>query len=142
MRQLMVSQTKLLLAGSLGLLGSGLISLLAFLVRRFWGFSLPAPFDLAIIAWGTFFVFFALALLEIPLMIYALRQVAVGKSAHTGTILWSTQGLFVFFPAIYALPNLLLTNLSLAWLGLIIAAISVLRFISSLIFLRGLTTKE
>jgi len=133
----MASQTKLLIAGGAGLLGCSVISLMAFFVRRWWGFSLPAPFNLSIIAWGTFLFFVALALIEIPLMIYGLRQIAAGKSARTDTILWAMQGLYVFFPAFYALPNLLLTNLDLAWLGLIIATISPLRLISSLIFLLG-----
>lgn len=80
------------------------------------------------------------ALLELPLMIYIIRHMAQSDKMETRRIAQWMVGLYVLFASIYAVPNLLLVDLSLIWPGLLIASTSFLRFGAALIFLRDLST--
>ncbi len=97
--------------------------------------SLPPTFEHPIVAWVVFLSFLPVALIEIPVMIYGLRKVAEGKSKNTPNIVLLGNGVFVSFPIVYALPNLFLTSVQLVWLGILIAATSLLRFGASILFL-------
>jgi len=105
---------------------------LALSLRRVW---LSAPLlPGAVFAWLLFLFFGAFALAEIPLMVFALRKMAREESPATRRVAVLLNGVFVFFAAVYALPNLLLAETRFVWLGLALAATAFLRFGASLLF--------
>jgi len=132
-----VSRRKLILAGGSGLILSLLSTAIALPARSWVEPAIPAFLKAPVITWAGFLFFLALALLEIPLMIYGLRKVMESQTGHTQLIMFLGNGLFVFFPVVYALPNLLVTDAALIWLGIIISATSLLRFTTSILFLAG-----
>jgi len=138
----MASRTKVIVSGGVGLALCLFLLAVSIPLHHLLQPALPPFFSQPIIAWGIFLFCLSLALLEIPLMVYGLRKVAEGASARTPAITLLGIGVFVFFPIIYALPNLLLTRRGLVWLGVIIAATSLLRFGSSIIFLPVTTTRK
>jgi hypothetical protein len=90
---------------------------------------LPQPLIAAFLA----VVFGGLSLAEIPMMVFAIRHLAVERQAADGLVL-GLNALFVSFAAVYAAPVLLLSG-SLGW-GLALAALSPLRLAASLLFVR------
>lgn len=129
-----MSRTNVLVSSGMGLIVCLVGTTLALLARP-WLPPWPAWLNLPLMAWGIFLFLIAFALLEIPVMVYGLRKIAAGNSPRSPTITLVGNGIYVAFPLIYALPNLLLTNASLIWLGIVISATSFLRFASSIIFL-------
>ena len=81
--------------------------------------------------WGIFLFLMALALLEIPLMIYGMRKIVEGKSSNLVTMTLALNSFFVFFPIVYGLPNLLMSPYSQLWMGLAISATALMRFVAS-----------
>ena len=73
--------------------------------------------------------FFFLALIEIPMMVFGLRQMTRNVSTPRGLVL-ATFGFFVAFAAVYASVFVLLTG-QIA-LGLVIAGLCVVRFIGGI----------
>jgi hypothetical protein len=135
LRQETVKRTKVIVSSGLGLGLCLLVTACAILIHHLLLPLLPPLLRLPFIAWGVFLFFLALALLEIPLMIYGLRKVSEGKSDKAAMMTLLGNGVFVSFPVVYSLPNLLLTNTALIWLGVLIAATSLLRFTGSILFL-------
>ncbi|MFQ5578520.1 MAG: hypothetical protein ACE5G8_16200, partial [Anaerolineae bacterium] len=86
-------------------------------------------------AWGLFVFFGGIALIEIPVMVFGLRKLAAAQNTRAAAIAAAANGGFVFFAAVYALPNLLLTETRFLWLGLLLAGTSFLRFGAGLLFL-------
>jgi len=76
------------------------------------------------------------ALIEIPLMIYVIRNMAKSPKADTRRLAVWTNVAFVAFAVIYALPNIFLNDITQIWLGLLIASTSFLRCGSALVFLK------
>jgi hypothetical protein len=76
-----------------------------------------------------FAFFFLLALIEVPMMLFALRQMARGDSTPRRLLL-ATFGFFVAFASVYASAFVLLTG-QIA-LGLVIVALCVARFVSGI----------
>jgi hypothetical protein len=75
----------------------------------------------------------AFSLAEIPMMVYALRQLAIERRSNQRPV-QVLNVVFVFFAGVYAAPVTLLTG-SIGW-GLFLFGFSLLRFASSLIFVR------
>jgi len=84
---------------------------------------LPSLFLAAI----TFGFFFILALLEIPVMLFGLRQMA-RSSTTPRRLLLGTFALYVMFASVYASMFVLLTG-QIAW-GIVLAALCLARFAS------------
>jgi hypothetical protein len=127
-----LSRTKTAVSGGVGLAAALLLTIGALLIRQQqW---LPTYFDQAVIAWGIFLFLLALAVAEIPLMIFGLRKVIDSKGAGAQNIGLIGNTIFVFFPVVYALPNLLLTSTDSIWMGLLIAGTGLVRFVSALLF--------
>ena len=135
MRRATVSRSEALISGGVGASAGLILTVTALLLRPFITPLLPPLLQAALIAWLIFLCFLALALLEIPLMIYGLRKISERPSLQGRMVIRLGNGIFVFFPLVYALPNLMLLDARLTWLGLIISASSLVRFASSLIFL-------
>jgi hypothetical protein len=73
------------------------------------------------------------SVVEIPIMVFAMQRLLGGGAASEGIAVW-LNGLYVFFAAIYGVPVGLLTgnvDYSLA-----LSALSIVRFASSLAFVR------
>jgi hypothetical protein len=79
-------------------------------------------------------VFGVFSLAEIPVMVVALRRLAVERAGNRGVVL-GLNALYVFFAAVYGLPVLLLTG-SLGG-GFTLCGLGVVRLASSLWFVRG-----
>ena len=123
------------MSGGIGLALGLLLTLIALPIRNLFMPPLPPLMAIPLLAWGIFLFFLALALLEIPLMVYGLRKISQGKSQNAPSVTLVGNAVYVGFPAVYALPNLLLSNQAFVWMGLVISATSLLRFVSSLLFL-------
>jgi hypothetical protein len=78
-------------------------------------------------------VFSLFSLAEIPVMVVALRRLAVERAGNRGIVL-GLNALYVFFAAVYGLPVLLLSG-NLGW-GLALCGLGVVRLASSLWFVR------
>lgn len=129
-----MTRTKIAISGGIGLFSSVLVAIICTVIRYFW---LPALLPQPKIAWILFGLLGVIALIEIPLMTYGLRQIIAGKkTGPTTPLLFGISG-FVFFSAIYALPNLLLTDYSLIWMGQVLAGTSMLRLGACIFFLGG-----
>ncbi|MEJ2212324.1 MAG: hypothetical protein P8129_25330 [Anaerolineae bacterium] len=124
-------RTRLLLSGLAGLLLAGLLAgltvvlLLASVIEPPFSF-LPLTLLLVVILGG-----FSLA--EIPIMVFALRRLAVERRSNYGVVL-GLNVLYVSFAVVYGLPVLLLTG-DLLW-GLGLCALSAVRLASSQLFVR------
>lgn len=124
-------RTHLLLSGLAGLLAAGLLAGLATglmatgVVEPPFSF-LPLTLLLVLILGG-----FSVA--EMPIMVFALRRLAVERRSNYGVVL-GLNVLYVSFAAVYGLPVLLLTG-DLLW-GLLLCALSVARLASSQLFVR------
>jgi hypothetical protein len=124
-------RTHLLLSGLAGLLVAGLLAglatglLAAGIVEPPFSF-LPLTLLLVLLLGG-----FSVA--EIPIMVFALRRLAVERRSNYGVVL-GLNILYISFAAIYGLPVLLLTG-DLLW-GLLLCALSAVRLASSQLFVR------
>lgn len=134
-----MTRTKVIIAGGIGLFANLLTTSGCVLIHYFW---LPALLPQPLIAWVMFLFFGAIALFEIPIMIYGLRKVAGGSTSSAINAALFGSGGFVFFAAVYALPNLLLSDIRQLWMGLVIAGISFLRFGAAIIFLPTSNSSE
>jgi hypothetical protein len=127
----------LLLSGLLGLLISGLLVITAvWIVER--GILLPLlPYPIAILLFAVILAGFSLA--EIPVMVFAMRRLAIERGGNQGA-LFSLNALYVSFASVYGVPIVLLTG-STGW-GLAISALALVRFVSSLLFVREQSNHE
>jgi heme/copper-type cytochrome/quinol oxidase subunit 4 len=119
---------KLIASGLLGLVGCAILTLLAVyaITSGAWpglGWGLPA--------WIAYLFLMSLALVEMPLMIIALRRVA---AEGAGRLLAVINAVYVFFPVVYGLPLVLATGTLPA--GLSICALSPLRLVAALVWVR------
>ncbi|MGD8623632.1 MAG: hypothetical protein PVJ34_03775 [Anaerolineae bacterium] len=73
------------------------------------------------------------SLLEVPLMVYALRRLAIERQANHKVVV-GMNTLYVAFAAAYGLPILFITG-DLTW-SLALCSLSLVRFASSLLFVR------
>lgn len=127
-----VSRNSVAPAGGIGLCLALVTVLAANFATRAW---ISAPLlPQAWAGWGLFCLFGSISTVEIPLMVFGLKKLAASPNpfARRGTQIG--VGVFVFFAAVYALPNLLLAAPSLRWLGIALGATAVVRFIAAVIF--------
>lgn len=116
------------------LLNAALTSLCTLVVIRGW---LPLLFSSSLITWSLFGFLASISLAEIPLMIYGMRKM-LGDPSSAGRVrplVAATHSVFVFFAAVYAAPQFLLTG-SLA-LGLLLSTLGLLRWGTAFAFLEG-----
>ncbi len=135
-----VSRSSVALAGGLGLCAALVTVLTAVFAARAW---ISAPLlPQAWAGWGLFLLFGGISLVEIPVMIFGLRKLAAGaeRAARWGTL--GGVGVFVFFAAVYALPNLLLAAPALRWMGIALGAGAVVRFGAAVVFVPQLQNAD
>ncbi len=125
------SRRNLILAGVAGLLASAcLVGTSLWLVTS--GIVNP-PFPYGLVELLLAIVLGGFSVAEIPIMVFAMRRLLAGSTANERMVT-SLNGLYVFFAAVYGVPVGLLTgNVVLA---LALSALSIVRFVSSLAFVR------
>ena len=121
----------LLLGGLAGLLSCALLSAAAvwLVLKEFVPPLIPFPAVTLLFA----LVFGAFSLAEIPMMVFTMRRLLVERQGNYGFVL-GLNALYVFFAAVYGVPVLLLTG-SIGW-GLALCSLGLIRFVTSLIFVR------
>lgn len=126
-----MSRRHIFLTGLGGLVGAVLLTALClFIVVQGWVSPLIGTATYAIVI----FLFLGLfSLAEIPVMLFGIRYIATGRDPNAPTIALFTNAIYIFFAAIYAAPYILLTGEF--WGGLILGGLSLLRFISAMVFL-------
>ena len=129
----MVSQfrARLLLSGLGGLLVAGIATGVGIALRA--GGAVEPPFSFLPLTLLLVVIFGGFSLAEIPLMVFALRRLAMERRGNAGVVL-GLNALYVFFAAVYGLPVLLLAP-ELAW-GLALCALSLVRLASSQLFVQ------
>ncbi|MDM8518594.1 hypothetical protein QUF64_01000 [Anaerolineales bacterium HSG6] len=129
----MISRKNLIFTSLIGLVGALLLTLLSIVVVRLeW---VPIIFSYYILAYIFFGSFLILSLAEVPLMLYAMHQIANSKNPSARKALLMTNTGYVAFGAIYGAMFIVLTGYE--ELGALLALLSVARFVTSLIFLRN-----
>jgi hypothetical protein len=125
---------------SSGLLGlAGAILLTAGCVAGATSGLIPVLLSDPLLVWGLYLFLLTISVLEIPLMIFTMQRMAASPNPRAGTLVWLTNVAYTFFAAVYAAPFILLAGASQLELGagIGLAALSLGRFISSLVFLRN-----
>jgi hypothetical protein len=116
----------LVLAGVAGLALGALIVLAAYGIRLVLGALLPG----LILALATFVVLLLIALVEMPMMVFALRKMA--QSTTPRLMISSGFALYVMFAAVYASLYILLTDAGYFYFGATLAALGIARFVSGI----------
>jgi hypothetical protein len=95
---------------------------------------LPALVTRPLYGWGLFLFLLIFSVAEIPVMIFGIRRIASNTNPRANYVALLLNVGYVFFAAVYAAPLILLTG----WLGLgtILAALSFVRFISGIVYLK------
>ena len=123
-------RSQLALSGGLGVVGgAALMGGALFLLHRIGIKPLVA-------GWATWLLLgflLTFSLVEIPVMVFGMRQMGRGASGKRLAVL--TNAPFTFFAAVYALPFLLLTGR--VGIGLTLAALSLIRLAGALWFVPG-----
>ena len=121
----------LILAGIAGLLASAcLVGISLWLVTSE---LVKPPFPYSLVELPLAIVLGGFSVAEIPVMLFAMRRLLDGRPANESIATW-LNGLYVFFAAMYSVPVTLLTGNAEYTLAL--SALSVVRFASSLAFVR------
>lgn len=71
-------------------------------------------------------------------MVYVIHNLAQSDKVQTKRMAHWLVEIYVLFATLYAVPNLLLTDMTMIWLGLLIASTSFLRFGAAVVFLRDI----
>ena len=122
---------RLLLSGLAGLLACTLLAAVAAWLVTGGRVKAPLPYPAVILLFTL--IFGGISLAEIPMMVFAMHRLLVERKGNHGLVL-GLNALFVFFATVYGVPVLLFTG-SLAW-GLALCALGIVRFLSSLLFVR------
>lgn len=127
-----MTRPSLLRSGALGLLlNAGATGLCIFIVRQGW---LPALLPSPWLSGGLFIFLALISLAEIPLMIFGMRKMLDDERLRAGPLVAITHGAFVFFAAVYAAPQFLLTA-SLGP-GLVLSGLGLIRWAAAYAFLQ------
>lgn len=126
-----MSRNSIILTSLIGLTGAVLVTALCIFVMR-WNLIPPLVTD-TFYAWGLllFLLFFSLA--EIPVMVIGIGRINASANPKARYVALLVNAGYVLFAAVYAAPFILLTG----WLGTGtgLAALSIVRFASSLVYL-------
>lgn len=126
-----MSRNSLILTGLVGLIGAVVVTALCFAAMT-WGL-IPILVTGSIYMWAIFLFLLAFSITEIPVMIIGIRRIAASANPKAKYVAWLLNCGYVFFGAVYAVPFILLTGR--LGLGALLAGLSLVRFISTLIYL-------
>lgn len=126
-----MSRNSLILTGLVGLIAAVLVTALCFVVML-WEW-VPVLVIGAIYGWVIFLFLLVFSVTEIPVMIVGMRRIAASANPKARYLVLLLNCGYVFFGAVYAVPYILLTGGLV--LGALLASLSLVRFITSLIYL-------
>jgi hypothetical protein len=130
----MINRKQIITTSLLGLTGAVILTALSLLVVTT---NLVTPLLTHwLIVYILFGLFFLISLAEIPLMIFAMYQMASSSNPAASKALLITNSSYVLFGAIYGVAFILLTGEFLPGLGL--AALTLIRFVTAIVFLKRL----
>jgi hypothetical protein len=119
-----MSRRNVVLSGLAGLVGAILLTALCLLVvTQGW---LPPLLTAMLQVWGTFFFLLFFSLIEIPMMVIAIRRLAASPNPKAKYVTLLTVTGYTCFAAVYAAPFILLTGH--LWAGVALAGLAVIRF--------------
>ncbi len=127
----MINRRNIFLTAALGLLGAIIITVVC--VYLILNDSVPILINNLLLTQATFISFLVLSVLEIPLMIFGMRQMQNSVNQKAGYALLLTNISYPFFGGVYACCFILLTGQ--VWFGSGLALLSFVRFATALIFL-------
>jgi hypothetical protein len=119
------------LTGLIGLIAAVTSTALSLAVMR-WEW-IPVLVTDSLFGWAIFLFLLIFSVSEIPVMIIGMRRIAASANTKARYLALLLNCGYVFFGAVYAVPYILLTG-GLA-LGALLASLSLVRFITSLIYL-------
>lgn len=126
-----MSRNSIFLTGLVGLVGAVILTALCFfIVTVEW---IPILVVEPIYVWGLFLFLATFSVAEIPVMIISIRRIAASVNPKAKYVALFTSAGYSFFAAVYATPFILLTGR--LWPGVALAALSLARFISAVVFL-------
>ncbi len=125
-----MSRLKVTASGSIGLIGAVILTTLCLLIAQWW---LPILLSSSLLVTALFLFLIVFSIAEIPVMILGIRRIAASANPKARYLALLTTAGYVFFGAVYAAPFILLTGR--VGLGVTLAGLSVVRFITALIFL-------
>jgi hypothetical protein len=126
-----MSRNSLILTGLVGLAGAVVITALCMAVMM-WEL-IPVLVTPSLYVWAIFLFLLVFSVSEIPVMIIGMRRIAASANPKARYVALLVNCGYVFFGAVYAAPFILLTGR--LGLGAALAALSLVRFISAIIYL-------
>jgi len=126
-----MSRNRVILTGLIGLIAAVTSTALSLAVMR-WEW-IPVLVTDSLFGWAIFLFLLIFSVSEIPVMIIGMRRIAASANTKARYLALLLNCGYVFFGAVYAVPYILLTG-GLA-LGALLASLSLVRFITSLIYL-------
>lgn len=126
-----MSRLSITLTGLIGLIGAVILTALClFIMIRGW---IPPLVTHTVYVWALFLFLIFFSIAEIPMMIFSIRRIAASANPKAKYLVLLINTGYAFFGAVYAAPFILLTGR--LGLGAAMAALSLVRFISAIIFL-------
>jgi hypothetical protein len=126
-----MKRNSIVLTGLIGLFGAVVLTVFClYIMAQGW---IPTLLTNPTHVWGLFLFLAAFSVAEIPIMIFGIRRIAASANPKAKYVALLTTTGYTFFAAVYATPFILLTGY--LWSGVAMAALSVARFISAVIFL-------
>ncbi len=125
-----MSRFEVIASGAIGLIGAVVLTALCLLIAQWW---LPVLLTSPILVGGLFLFLIVFSLAEIPVMIFGIRRIATSVNPKARYLALLTTTGYILFGAVYAAPFILLTGR--VGLGVALAGLSVVRFITALILL-------
>jgi hypothetical protein len=126
-----MSRNRIVLTGLIGLAGA--VILTAFCLLLMVWQTIPVLVANPIYVWALLLFLLAFSVAEIPVMIFGIRRIAESANPRAKYVALLLNSGYVFFGAVYAAPFILLTGR--LGLGTALAALSLVRFASAIIFL-------
>ncbi len=126
-----MSRLNIIITGLIGVFCAVLLTIFCILaVLQEW---FPIFLSSGLYVWG-FFLFLAFfSVVEIPVMIFGMRNIATNDNPKAAYIVLFTNAVYTLFAAVYAAPFILLTGG--IWAGSALASLTLARFASSVFFL-------
>lgn len=130
-----MSRSNMIVTGLVGVMGGiFLTALCVFIVTTGW---LNPPLGQPEYVIGLFLFLFIFSVLEIPVMVFAIRRMLASVNPRARYVAMFTNAAYTFFAAVYAAPFILLAGQTTPklMLGVGLSALSLIRFISTVVFL-------
>ncbi|GEM_PF-1845442 len=128
-----MNQRTIILSNLCGLICAILVTVLGLGVMAF-GWLTPLVVEPVMVV-GLFIFLAVLSLAEIPMMIFSIRQMSASLNPKINYALIITNFGYTFFASVYAVCFILLTGR--LWSGALLAMLSLVRFISAMLFVPG-----